>query len=197
MMFQLFEEGADQPLLLEKPTLEKRIGFRYVQFLEFKSKIVHDAVIERSAPKPEELALGEKYKEAICLGATVPASIRYISPQVGYGLFAEADIYPGTFVGEYTGVVRENNDHLTMNNYLYRYPVLDDIGRDFVIDAKEGNLTRFINHSETPNCITGYAFCCGLYHLILTAHSPIPAGTQLTFDYGKKYWRIRGKPADI
>ncbi len=197
MIFQLFEEGADKPLLLERPHLEKRIGFRFVQFLEFISKDVHDVILERAAPQPQELALGEHYKEAICLGATVPASIRYISSEVGYGLFADADIYPGTFIGEYTGVVRENNDHLTMSDYLYRYPVPDDIGRDFVIDAGSGNLTRFINHSDTPNCQTGYAFCCGLYHLILTAKDPIRAGQQLSFDYGRKYWRLRGKPAPL
>ena len=199
MIFQFFDEGtpSNGPLLLEKSCLEKRIGFNYLQFLEFTSRDVHDAVLQRAEPKPEELAHGEHYKEAICLGATSPASIRYISPEVGYGLFAEADIHKGTFIGEYTGVVRENNDHLTMNHYLYRYPVLDDIGRDYVIDAESGNLTRFINHSDSPNCITGYAFCSGLYHLIITANQTIPKGTQISYDYGRKYWRLRGKPTPL
>jgi len=60
--------------------------------------------------------------------------------------------------------VRENNRRYfePLNNYCYEYPVPDSIGRSFVIDATQGNLTRFINHSYEPNLKPKYAFLKGV-----------------------------------
>ncbi len=118
---------------------------------------------------------------------------------MGYGLFAEEEIPESFFVGEYTGIVRENNRRYfePLNNYCYEYPIPDSIGRSFVIDATHGNLTRFINHSFQPNLKAGYAFLDGFYHCIFIAIRSIAKGSQLTYNYGQTYWYIRTPPKDI
>jgi uncharacterized protein len=75
--------------------------------------------------------------------------------------------------------------------------VPDSLGRSFVIDATQGNLTRFINHSFTPNLRPVHVYYAGFYHLIFLAMQRIEKGTQLSYSYGKNYWYLRGKPAEL
>ena len=145
---------------------------------------------------PAALELGERFAVEIKKGVLAKASVRWVGPGVGYGLFAEEVIATGSFVGEYTGIVRENNLRYLqpLNNYCYEYPVLDAIGRSFVIDATHGNFTRFINHSSAPNLQPGYAFRDGAFHCIFLALRQIQKGEQLSYDYGKSYWYLRQAP---
>jgi hypothetical protein len=147
----------------------------------------------------EAIALGTKYRREIEVGYEPNVSIRWVSEKVGYGAFAEEVIEPDTFVGEYTGVVRENVRvyFQPLNNYCYEYPVPDDIGRSFVIDATKGNFTRFINHSKKPNLKPVYAFLDGFYHLILISLCKIEKGEQLSYEYGARYWWLRDPPEEI
>jgi hypothetical protein len=66
-----------------------------------------------------------------------------------------------------------------------------------VIDATQGNFTRFINHSNRPNLKPFYAFFDGLYHMILISIKDISKGEQFSYDYGPKYWYIRSPPEII
>jgi len=145
----------------------------------------------------ERIALGKQFKELIEEGFVVDSSIQFLGEDVGYGLFAKETIPEGAYAGEYVGCVRQNNRHGEMNNYLYSYPQLDEIGRNYVIDAEKGNDTRLINHSYTPNLIPKYAFVDGFYHLILLTLREIKSGEQLAYNYGKKYWIIREPPKPL
>jgi len=147
----------------------------------------------------ESLELGEKFARQIQAGELPVVSVRFVNDQVGYGLFAEEEIVEGFFVGEYTGLVRENNRRYfePLNHYCYEYPVTDAMGRSFVIDATQGNLTRFINHSFKPNLKPRYAFLDGFYHCIFIAQRTIAKGTQLTYDYGQSYWYVRSPPQPL
>ena len=122
--------------------------------------------------------------------------MRWIDEDVGYGLYAEEAIEAGEYVGEYTGTVRRNDRRYfePLNNYCYEYPVLDEIGRSFVIDATRGNATRFINHSFDPNLKPIHVFVEGFYHLIFIAIKRIEKGYQLAYDYGVNYWYVRNPP---
>lgn len=148
---------------------------------------------------PEAIKWGIKYRKNIESAVEAPVSIRYISKSVGYGVFANEKIRARSYIGEYTGVVRENlrTYFQPLNNYCYEYPVPDRIGRHFVIDATEGNFTRFINHSYFPNLKPIYAFIDGFYHLIFLALKEIQKGEQLFYDYGKNYWLIRSQPEQL
>jgi len=145
------------------------------------------------------LELGQRFDAEIQEAFLVKVSVRWIGMGIGYGLFAEDTIAAGSFVGEYTGIVRENNLRYLepLNNYCYEYPILDAIGRSYVIDATHGNLTRFINHSEAPNLQPLYAFRKGAFHCIFLALREIQKEEQLSYNYGKSYWYLRQAPEQL
>ena len=172
-------------------------NFQFLSHNPFENK---KAVLKRgleSRPTTEAIEWGKQFVDKINAAYIPAVSIRWVSEQVGYGLFAEEEIDAGSYVGEYTGMVRENDIRRVLeplNHYCYEYPVPDSLGRSFVIDATQGNLTRFINHSFTPNLKPVYAYHAGFYHLIFIALQRIEPGTQLSYNYGKNYWLLREKP---
>lgn len=105
------------------------------------------------------------------------------SPVHGFGGFALRRIRPGTRIVEYVG------ERLTGDEVDARYAdeeaerwrtFLFRVSDDAYIDAsRQGNDSRFINHSCDPNCesdvIDG--------HIYITAIRDIPAGAELTYDY--------------
>lgn len=105
--------------------------------------------------------------------------IKWIDAHIGYGVIANQDIPPGTFIGEYTGVVRKRTKDKE-NFYCFEYAIGDNWKSPFVIDAREkGNHTRFINHSNTPNAEPVSVYLNGAMHVILIALRPIRKGEQL------------------
>ena len=206
------QEGALPCLLNGKPSsreeLQSSLKFYYLPQITFEDPEVLEEVKEKGFRKlalPEggvtskELEFGQKYIDKIKAGFIPKVAIEFLGDPVGYGLFAEEVIYSGSYVGEYTGIVRKNQRQYfaPFNNYCYEYPVPDEIGRSFVIDATNGNLTRFINHSFEPNLKPMHVFYEGFYHLIFIAMRDINVGDQLLFNYGKSYWVIRGMPARL
>ena len=180
--------------------LQRLLKFRFLAHNAFESR---EEVLKRgllSEPSVEALELGKQYIQKIESAYIPDVSIRWVDETVGYGLFTEEVIEPESYVGEYTGVVRENDIRRylePLNDYCYEYPVPDSLGRSFVIDATQGNLTRFINHSFTPNLRPVHVYHAGFYHLIFIALERIEVGTQLFYSYGKNYWYVRGKPIDL
>ncbi len=183
--------------------LEKRLKYRHVPLNEFESTAEMETVRQKGLQQEKRgeipqiaLKFGKKFHTHILSSYIPEVSIRWVHPSVGYGLFAEETLPKNRYVGEYTGVVRQNNRRYfePLNNYCYEYPVLDDIGRSYVIDATAGCLTRFINHSPTPNLKPLHVYWEGFYHLIFIAQQKIKPGEQLSFDYGETYWYIREKP---
>jgi hypothetical protein len=185
------------------PELEKRIPFKFLASITFETSEDQADILARGQAKHqnnlvslESLELGKKFIEKIETAYIPQVSVRWVSDLVGYGLFAEEEIAARSYVGEYTGIVRRNNRRYfePLNNYCYEYPVEDEIGRSFVIDATQGNLTRFINHSSSPNLKPIHVFYEGYYHLIFIALRLIQKGEQLSYDYGESYWYLRSSP---
>ncbi|HEX2583119.1 MAG TPA: SET domain-containing protein-lysine N-methyltransferase [Chlamydiales bacterium] len=178
--------------------LQVRLQFRFLAHNVFESREEVLAKGLASQPSEEAVKLGTQFIELIKAAYIPDVSVRWVGENVGYGLFAEEVIETGNYVGEYTGQVRENDIRRylePLNNYCYEYPVVDSVGRSFVIDANQGNLTRFINHSFTPNLRPVHVYYAGFYHLIFLAVQKIEIGTQLLFNYGKNYWYLRGTPS--
>lgn len=148
---------------------------------------------------PTAIELGTKFIHLIQSAYLPKVTVKWINDSVGNGLFTDEVIDKDTYVGEYTGIVRKNDRRYfePLNNYCYEYPVLDDLGRSHVIDATNGNLTRFINHSAQPNLRPVHVFYEGFYHLIFIALHRIEKGGQLTYDYGPSYWYIRNPPLTL
>ncbi|MBX7066248.1 MAG: SET domain-containing protein [Parachlamydiales bacterium] len=157
------------------------------------------AAHQRGEIPQKALALGQKYRKQIESPNDPNVEIRFVSDEVGHGVFANGVIKKGSFIGEYTGIVRENRRiyFAPLNNYCYEYPIADRLGRSYVIDATSGNFTRFINHSYCPNLKPHYAFIDGFYHCIFIALKEIRKGEQLCYDYGRNYWIVRGAPVNL
>lgn len=135
------------------------------------------------------------YQNKLQCGDFADTSIKWINSELGYGLFADEDLSEKSFVGEYTGIVRQvSRNHPKLNGYCFHYPTRFWSSNYFVIDAlHEGNLTRFINHHAHPNLQPLWLVNRGLLHLIFITKQFIAAGSELTFNYGSDYWLHRKK----
>lgn len=124
--------------------------------------------------------------------------IRWVNPLIGYGVFASRTIPALTYIGEYTGIVRKRRRRKDrFNNYIFSYTA-GPKETEFIIDAQtEGNFTRFINHSDSPNLTSRWMEIDGVSHIILFANRAIPKGEQLSYDYGAFYWRSRSYPQTL
>lgn len=136
--------------------------------------------------------LGAYYSKEIRLGHHPHLIVQWIGAEIGYGVMAGESLAKGAFIGEYTGIVRRRTRKDRQNFYCFEYAVGDDWKSPFIIDAKDqGNYTRFINHSSSPNLEPVSVYLEGLMHLILIANRPIQKGEHLCYDYGEDYWRKR------
>lgn len=139
----------------------------------------------------EKILMGIYFDEEIQTGSRVKVSVRFIDSKIGFGVFAEQRIASCSFVGEYTGIVKEKKQHEGRHNsYGIRYPVWEINKQKFIIDAeKKGNFTRFMNHSTKPNLGLYSVYWRGIPRLILVALKEIAEGEQLMFDYGASFWK--------
>lgn len=133
------------------------------------------------------------YKEKLETHLMAKTFIKWIDPAIGYGLCADMDLPAKAFIGEYAGLIREiDKENPELNGYCFHYPTKLFSYHYYVIDALEiGNELRFINHSETPNLQPLWINSKGLLHLVFITNQEIAKGTELTFNYGKDYWRKR------
>ncbi|HSX11562.1 MAG TPA: SET domain-containing protein-lysine N-methyltransferase [Chlamydiales bacterium] len=185
------------------PAFPPDAPFEYLPSIAFQSEMERRDILARGFDKlqkgevaEEALVFGQKYKKKIESDYAPKVSVRFVNDQVGHGVFAEQTLKSERYVGEYTGIVRENIRvyFVPLNNYCYEYPVVDSLGKHFVVDATRGNFTRFINHSFKPNLRPAYAFYDGFYHVIFLTLRQISKGEQLCFDYGHNYWILREAP---
>lgn len=105
--------------------------------------------------------------------------VRFISPEVGYGVVAKEFIPKGTI----TWVLDEFDREFTPEEAIKLDPVHQEILDVYAYRNNKGNLVlcwdnaRFVNHSFRSNCLsTAYEFEIAI--------RDIQAGEQLTDDYG-------------
>ncbi|XP_062870295.1 histone-lysine N-methyltransferase NSD3 isoform X2 [Trichomycterus rosablanca] len=106
----------------------------------------------------------------------------------GWGLKTKQDLKKGDFVMEYVGELidpdecRQRLGHASRNHITNFYMLT--LTKDRVIDAGlKGNLSRFINHSCSPNCETQKWTVNGDLRIGLFTLCDITADTELTFNY--------------
>lgn len=136
---------------------------------------------------------GKEYQTHLMGGYISPVNIRWISSEMGYGLFADTPLEQGTYIGEYTGLVRKllrrRKDH---NPYCVHYPTQLWSMNYYMIDALRcGNETRYINHSATPNTSVKCLLLNSLLHFVFFADRDIHADEEITCNYGSDYWQYR------
>ena len=105
---------------------------------------------------------------------------------IGLGLFTRKAFAKGDFVIEYTGALLPNDEaDRRGGRYLFRVNTrwtIDGTGRE--------NLSRYINHSCSPNCI---AYTRGK-KIRIYALKKIAPEEELSYDYGKEYFDAYIKP---
>ncbi|XP_026798387.1 histone-lysine N-methyltransferase NSD3 isoform X2 [Pangasianodon hypophthalmus] len=106
----------------------------------------------------------------------------------GWGLKTKQDLKKGDFVMEYVGELidleecRQRISHANKNHVTNFYMLT--LTKDRVIDAgPKGNLSRFMNHSCSPNCETQKWTVNGDVRIGLFTLCDIAADTELTFNY--------------
>lgn len=104
----------------------------------------------------------------------------------GLGLFAEQEIPKGQFIIEYWGTVLSD---AAAQNIGGRY--LFEIGNGKTVEGStRKNIARYANHSCRPNSeIRTQGDRVYLY-----SRKKIPAGEEITYDYGKEYFDYYLKP---
>lgn len=185
------------PRILNAYDFEMLFGVTYWPFPDFKTyEFLEEVIADCPYLLRFEHFLGKNdrmessYRSEISRGASGQVSIRWIDSVKEYGLFAEEDLPEKSFIGEYTGVVRQYSIDRE-NPYCFHYPSKIFSGKRYVIDSLiEGSVCRFINHSATPNLQPLWLVDRGVLHLVLIANGSIPKGTELTFHYGSSYSRL-------
>jgi uncharacterized protein len=186
--------------------LEEIFPIKYTPVLQFSDGRTHDQIqkkcdkaLRKGWITPRQKWLGIYYASGIRGTLSLDLTIRWIDEIIGYGVFTNTDLPANAFIGEYAGVVRKRRFFKRWQNlYCFDYNIGEGRRVGYVIDGQDtGNYTRFINHSFEPNLEPVSVYCDGCVHVILHAKSSIPAGTQLSYDYGEDYWKKRNKPSLI
>jgi len=181
---------------------EELFELRYFPHLEFANWEVEQWVrakcaqaLKRGAIGQLALWLGKLHGKQIETAAIPDLSIRWMGENMGYGAFVNRAFKKWEFIGEYTGILRRRRLLFPdINDYCFMYPREWFSLKALTIDsARQGSFTRFINHSDFPNCESVSVFHDGIFHIIFRAIKEIPAGTELTYDYGEIYWYRRKK----
>ncbi|KAI9359923.1 hypothetical protein DFJ73DRAFT_773855 [Zopfochytrium polystomum] len=118
--------------------------------------------------------------------------VRWVSKEIGYGVFAKMHVAKGSIVGVFGSVIT-NSDN---SDYMWTYPseILDADGNVISLgfDAQyRGNFLRFVNHADGPNTEVVYVPYDGIWQIVYMAVRLIEAGEELTVDYGSNYWEHR------
>eukprot|EP00899_Mesostigma_viride_P015997 jgi/Mesvir1/24399/Mv11067-RA.1 len=111
----------------------------------------------------------------------------------GWGMVADADIEPGTFIIEYCGeVISDDEAARRVEDYEERgitdHYILTLSGSEVIDAYAKGSDARFINHSCDPNCETQKWTVNGEVCVGIFATKRIPKGTEFTYDYKFEYF---------
>lgn len=174
----IFEKNGEQ---LTREQFETLTGAQFLSELKDPRNI--------KKPTQEAVWLGAYFHREILHQILPDVSIRWIDPIMGWGVFANRDFKKMEFIAEYTGIVRKKSSADRKNSYCFEY--IDSTN----IDASlQGGVSRYINHSFTPNLASALAYLDGSARIILYTKEPILKNAQLCYDYGSDYWKHRAMP---
>ncbi|MFA5737094.1 MAG: SET domain-containing protein [Candidatus Paceibacterota bacterium] len=102
--------------------------------------------------------------------------------RTGLGLFAMEQIEKGSFIVEYTGKLISKAEEEKKNNARYLF----EINSKKTLDGSpRSNIARYINHSCSPNAEPQIK----KGKILIYARKKIKAGEEITYDYGREYWK--------
>lgn len=198
-VIKIMHEGDTVPLEYDIDHFRRVMGIRYLSHLKFadyallKEVIKECPLILRSIIGKENRELGDKYRKEIQEGFVANVTIKWIDNEMGYGVFTNVALPEGSFIGEYTGIVRElDRSRPDYNAYSFHYPTRFWSWNYYIIDGLwEGNEMRFLNHNDDANLKPICLVDRGLLHMAFLTNRAVSAGSELTFQYGPDYWQHR------
>ncbi len=201
-----------QTILVEKRAIQTHVLLSelhaytrapYAPQLEFQSFAILRRVLRKTAAFHRKQALSKRqlwfgaYFQKEVLAAALPhVSLRWVSEEIGWGVFAERDFQPMEFLAEYSGLFRKREKGDEKNAYCFECPLIRGESSPYLIDAQEkGGISRYINHSDAPNVESALATVLGAPHILLITKVAVPKGAELRYDYGPDYWKRRKRSA--
>jgi len=213
-----FEIEGDEKLIPAEE-VGKLTGASFIPWLEIKSQDVYFSLCKHmkklkeprrldwlwnfwGIPKKEipieQVWRGNYYQKEIELLYLPDVVLRWIHPDVGWGVFARRSFKKREYLAEYTGVLRKRQKGDEKNSYCFEYAYSPEEPSPFLIDARDqGGISRYINHSSKGNLEPVLASLGSLTHVILLANRPIQKGEQLSYNYGPDYWARRLPPLEL
>ena len=122
-------------------------------------------------------------------------TVKKLPAPLNLALFADEPLKKGTFITEYAGeIIHHWRLLFSSNEYLWEYSDNILASSPYQINAKyKGNFSRFINHSDSPNCIPCFTVVNHLLRIFFIALKDISKNEQITVHYGPRYWKKRKK----
>ncbi|XP_069465813.1 histone-lysine N-methyltransferase EHMT1 isoform X2 [Ambystoma mexicanum] len=122
----------------------------------------------------------------------------YRTKNMGWGVQTMQDIPLGSFVCEYVGEMITDSEADVREEDSYLFDLDNKDGEVYCIDARfYGNISRFINHLCEPNLIPVRVYVSHqdlrFPRIAFFSTRHIAAGEQIGFDYGERFWDIKGK----
>uniref|UniRef100_A0A8D2Q744 [histone H3]-lysine(9) N-methyltransferase n=1 Tax=Varanus komodoensis TaxID=61221 RepID=A0A8D2Q744_VARKO len=118
--------------------------------------------------------------------------------KMGWGVRTMQDVPLGTFVCEYVGELISDSEANVREEDCYLFDLGNKDREVYCIDARfYGNISRFINHFCEPNLIAVRVFMSHqdlrFPRIAFFSSRDIQAGEEIGFDYGERFWDIKGK----
>ncbi len=196
-------EKDGEVLRLSPMDFEAYFKIRWLRRLSFRDFASLEWVVQQCRRAKEEGVitqqhqfLGGFYRGPLLDPGAPPVRICWLGEEVRWGVFAEVDLRPREFIGEYVGDLRGKDERADrQNSYCFDYLIGGSWPTPLTIDARDsGNVARFINHQADGNCDSAIVFSEGIMKVVLYANRPIAKGEQITYDYGADYWSKREQP---
>ena len=199
---RIIVEKNEKTSTLSISELEQAFKIRYLPNLEIPRQTDFFCISQKTLKyrkkgflDQKQIWLGAYFQKELQMPPNVPVRLRWIDDTIGWGVFAEQDLKPMHYIGEYAGIVRRKKRSDAKNAYCFEYSIVNDESTRYTIDAMDqGAIVRFINHSPTPNLMSTLATYQNLSHVVIFVSRLIKKGEQLCYDYGSAYWSKRGQP---
>ena len=184
---------------------EKLSGVLFSMNLEFeksslKEKIKNktEKLLKKGQLTRQQIWFGSYYKKEIEEKILPQVFLRFINPDLGWGVFARKKLPKMTFIAEYTGVLRRRKRRDRENAYCFEHTFSSGVKTPYTIDAQDqGGIGRFINHGISANIQSSLATIDFISHVVLITNREVEVGEQLVYDYGPDYWAKRENPVEL